>query len=112
MPIHDILELTVGFEFNLKNNAVRKKEKYMNVVKDMRSNYRCVKFVNLSMSSLSVFSNECSTFLEMMNGIGIDKTQQHYMYVIKKMINLAIRAIYFIFCRRNKTWDSPDLIKL
>ena len=41
-----ILELTVGFESNLKNNAVRKKEKYMNVVKDMRSNYRCVKFVN------------------------------------------------------------------
>ena len=76
MPTHDILELTVGFEFNLKNNnAVRKKEIYMNVVKDMRSNYRCVKFVNLSLSSLGVFSNECSTFLEMMNGIGIDKTQ-------------------------------------
>ena len=34
------------------------------------------------MSSLSVFSNECSTFLEMMNDIGIDKTQQHY--IIKK----------------------------
>ena len=100
----------VGFESNLKNNAVRKKEKYMNVVKDMRSNYRCVKFVNLSMSSLGVLSNECSTFLEMMNDIGIDKTQQHY--IIKKMISLAIRATYFIFCRRNKTWDSPDLIKL
>ena len=85
-------------------------EKYMNVVKDMRSNYRCVKFVNLSMSSLGVFSNECSTFLEMMNDIGIDKTQQHY--IIKKMISLAIRATYFIFCRRNNTWDSPDLIKL
>ena len=98
-----ILELTVGFESNLKNNAVRKKEKYMNVVKDMRSNYRCVKFVNLSMSSLGVLSNECSTFLEMMNDIGIDKTQQHY--IIKKMISLAIRATYFIFCRRNKTWD-------
>ena len=105
-----ILELTVGFESNLKNNAVCKKEKYMNVVKDMRSNYRCVKFVNLSMSSLGVFSNECSTFLEMMNDIGIDKMQQHY--IIKKMISLAIRATYFIFCRRNKTWHSPDLIKL
>ena len=105
-----ILELTVGFESNLKNNAVRKKEKYINVVKDMRSNYRCVKFVNLSMSSLGVFSNECSTFLEMMNDVGIDKTRQHY--IIKKMISLAIRATYFIFCRRNKTWDSPDLIKL
>ena len=57
-----------------------------------------------------VLSNECSTFLEMMNDIGIDKMQQHY--IIKKMISLAIRATYFILCHRNKTWDSLDLIKL
>ena len=52
----------------------------------MSRNYRCVKFVNLSMSSLGVFSNECSTFLDMMNDIGIDKKQQ--LYIIKKMINI------------------------
>ena len=63
------------------------------------------------MSSLGVLSNECYTLLEMMNDIGIDKTQQHYI-IKKTMISLAIRATYFIFCRRNKTWDSPDLIKL
>ena len=53
-----ILELTVGFESNLKNNAVQKKEKCMNLVKDITSNYRCVKFVNLSMSCLGVFSSK------------------------------------------------------
>ena len=37
----------------------------------MSTNYRCVKFVNLSMSSFGVFSDECSTFLDMMNDIGI-----------------------------------------
>ena len=46
-----VLELTVGFESNLNNNAVRKKEKYLNLIKEMSRNYRCVKFVNLSMSS-------------------------------------------------------------
>ena len=79
-----VLELTVGFESNLNNNAVRKKEKYLNLTKERSSNYRCVKFVNLSMSSLGVFSNECSTFLDMMNDIGIDKKQQHY--IIKNML--------------------------
>ena len=58
-----VQELTVGFESNLNNNAVRKKEKYLNLIKEMSRNYRCVKFVNLSMSSLGVFSDECSTFL-------------------------------------------------
>ena len=39
-------------------------------------------------SSLGVFSDKCSTFLDMMNDIGIDKKQQ--LYIIKKMINIAI----------------------
>ena len=104
-----VLELTVGFESNVNNSAVRKKEKYLNLIKEMSRNYRCVKFVNFSMSSLGVFSDECSTFLDMMNDIGIDKKQQRY--IIKKMINIAIRATYYIFCCRNRNWDSPDLMQ-
>ena len=46
------------------------------------------------MSSLGVFSDECSTLLDMVNDIGIDKKQQ--LYTIKKMINIAIRATYSI----------------
>ena len=77
-----VLELTVGFESNLNNNALRKKEKYLKLIKEMSRNDRCVKFVNLSMSSLGIFSYECSTFLDRMNDIDIDKKQQDY--VIKK----------------------------
>ena len=62
--------------------------------------------VIIIMSSLGVFSDKCSTFLDMMNDIGIDKKQQHY--IIKKMVNIAIRSTYFIFCCRNRNWDSPD----
>ena len=91
------------------NNAMRRKEKYLNLIKEMSRNYRCVKFVNLSMSSLGVFSNECSMFLDVMNDIGIDKKQQPY--IIKKMITIAIRATYYIFCCRNRNWDSPDLMQ-
>ena len=75
----------------------------------MSRNYRCVRFVNLSVSSLGVFSDECCMFLDMMNDIGIDKKRQ--LYVIKKMINIAIRATYYIFRCRNRNWDSPDLMQ-
>ena len=30
---------------------------------------------------------------------------------MKKMINIAIRAVYYIFCIRNRNWDSPDLMQ-
>ena len=56
----------------------------------MSRNNRCVKFLNLSTSSLGVFSDECSTFLDMMNDIAIDKKQQ--LYIIKKTINIATGA--------------------
>ena len=104
-----IIIIIIGFESNLNNNAVRKKEKYLNLIKEISRNYRYVKFVNLSMSSLGVFSDECSTFLDTMNDIGIDKKQQ--LFIIKKMIKIAIRATYYIFCCRNRNWDSPDLMQ-
>ena len=104
-----ILELTAGFESNLKKMHCKKKKKnYTNLVKDMRSNNRCVKWVNLSMSCLGAFFNECSTFLKMMNDICVDKKQQ--LYLTKKK-NLATSATYFIFCRKNKIWDIPDVTK-
>ena len=37
-------ELTAGFESNLNNNAVRKKDKYLNLIKKMSRNCRCLKF--------------------------------------------------------------------
>ena len=61
------------------------------------------------MSSFGVFSDECSTFLDMMNDIDIDKKQQHY--IIKKKINIISPLDQHIssFCCRNRNWDSPDL---
>ena len=86
-----------------------KKEKYQNLIGEMSRNYRCVKFVTLSMSSIDAFSNECSMFLDMMNDIGFDKEQQHY--IIKKMINTAIREKYYILSCTNRNWDSPDFMQ-
>ena len=79
-----------------------KKEKYLNLIKEMSRNYRCVKFVlafspTIAQPRPQGFSlkkmgkspgeevEECSTFLDMMNhDIGIDKKQQHY--IIKKKL--------------------------
>ena len=104
-----VLELTVRFESNLNNNAVRKKEKYLKLIKEMSRNYKFVKFVNLTISSLGVFSDKYSTFSDMINDAGIDKKQQ--LYKIKKMINITIRATHYIFCGRNRNWDSPDVMQ-
>ena len=38
-------------------------------------------------------------------------TKSSQLYIIRKMINIAIRATYYIFCCRNRNWDSPDLMQ-
>ena len=47
-----ILELTVGFEANLLNNAIRKTNKYEDLVKRQKHQYDRAKFISLSISTL------------------------------------------------------------
>ena len=53
-----ILELTVGFESNLETNATRKHSKYAPLLSGLQRQFKCVSFVNLSMSS---HSSKCVT---------------------------------------------------
>ena len=103
-----IIELTVGFESNLRKNAERKKLKYKELVREQNKHFNSVIFVNLSMSALGVFSNECSTFIEMLNDLGFNKS--HKDYCIRRMTTIAIRTTYYIFCCRKKEWTNPELL--
>jgi hypothetical protein len=107
-----VVELTVGFETNLHNNVERKKNKYKHLIKDLEQNedFVSVKFVNLSISSLGAFEKECSTFLKMLESIGLDKRYQQYC--IKKITSYSIRTTYYIFCCRNKEWTNPELLDI
>ena len=103
-----VVELTVGYESNLHNNAKRKEAKYRELVSQLHETYNQVKFVNLSMSSPGIFAQECSAFLDTPKNVGFDDNQR--LYCVRKMITIAIRTTYYIFCCRNKEWDNPELL--
>ena len=84
--------------------------KYKNLIKDLSEKFLAVKFINLSISSLGVWDKECSSLLEMLETIGLDK--RHQQYSIKKITSCAIRATYYIFCCRNKEWTNPELLNV
>ena len=104
-----VLELTIGFESNLVNNEKRKRVKYKHLINVLHNSYVKVKFVNLSISALGVFSQCLEEFTEMMKDLKL--AEQHKRYVIWKIINTCIRTSYYIFCRRNKEWDNPQLMQ-
>ena len=104
-----ILEVTVGYETNLRNNINRKRLKYEKLIMDQKKKFNTVKFINLSISALGVFDKESTAFLKMLEDMHLDKA--HIKYLIRRIINIAIRSTYYVFCCRNKEWTKPDLLK-
>ena len=103
-----VLELTIGFESNLLTNVTRKQQKYQDLINEQHKNYEKVKFINLSISSLGVFSHSSLDFIEMLNDIKFD--EQCRKYCVRKIINICIRSSYYIFCKRNQEWNNPQLM--
>ena len=103
-----ILELTIGFESNLQTNATRKREKYQDLINKQLNYYEEAKLVNVSISSLGVFSETSLDLVEMLKDLEMDMPCRKYL--VRKIINTCIRSTYYIFCKRNKEWDNPELM--
>ena len=70
--------------------------------------YYEVKFINVSMSALGVFDQSCESLTKMLKDLDIEVSIQRRL--LSKVMNIAIRSTYYIFCRRNKDWTDPDLM--
>ena len=86
----------------------RKREKYHELINEQLKNYEKAKFVNVSISSLGVFSETSLGLIEMLKDLEIDK--QCRKYLVRRIINTCIRSTYYVFCKRNKEWDYPELM--
>ena len=90
-----ITKLTVGFATNIDKNAIRKYEKYRNLIQELSTNYHKVKFINISISSLGIFRNSCDAYFQMYKGL--DFEEKHLKYILKKLITIIIHTTYYIF---------------
>ena len=78
------------------------------LILDLKKSYSDVKFVNLSMSTLGIMGRSSESLFLMLDDLKFDKTVQKH--IIRKTMNIAIRCSYYVFCRRNKAWNNPDLL--
>ena len=60
------------------------------------------------MSTLGIMGKSSESLLLMFDDLKLEKTAQKY--ILKKVMNIAIRCSYYMFCRRNKPWTNPDLM--
>ena len=104
-----ILELTIGFETNIKVNSDRKALKYNPLHKDLRSKYIQIKFINLSLGALGTVGSSSDSFTELLKAVDFDCKMQKA--ILFRIMNITIRCTYYIFCCRNKPWTSPKLTR-
>ena len=100
----------MGCESNLRSNADSKKQKYGELVQQLKNDYEKINFVNLSISALGIYDKSKTEFIDMMKMLKFDKRTTNC--TIKKITNNAIQPSYYIFCRRNKEWTEPELMTL
>ena len=94
-----VVELSVCFETNLSNNAIRKFEKYRYLLHDLESKYHHVKFVHMSISSIGIFRQSCNSFIQMCTDLSINTG--HTTYIFTNLTSIIIRS---------KPWINPDLL--
>ena len=102
-----ILELTIGFETNIKVNSDRKALKYNPLHQDLRSKYTQTKFINLSLGALGIVGSSSDSFTELLKAVDFDSKMQKA--ILSRIMNITIRCTYYMFCCRNKPWTSPKL---
>ena len=68
-----LLELTVGFESNIKVNTDRKAAKYHSLLTNLQTVYTNCNFVNTPMSALGTFGSSSDSFLQMLNDLNFNQ---------------------------------------
>ena len=99
------VELTICFETNLIKSKHFKKNKYSDLQSSLKSRVKKFELVCLQISSLGFFSDDISPFKHLVKRFGLDDK-----VLIDKMRETAIRASYYIYNRRDKSWTLPDLL--
>ena len=54
-----VIELTIGFEYNITKNCIRKTAHYRELCHALKQPYNAVEYFNLSMGAIGVFGSEC-----------------------------------------------------
>ena len=69
------IELTAGYETNIKINSRRKESDYKALMDRLSGLYNRVQFVNLSMGALGKYRKSCEDLMTVLRDLGMNKKE-------------------------------------
>ena len=101
-----LLELTVGFETNIKKNFDRKVRRYQQLLAKLSNKYK-VYYVNLSLGAIGIIGKDSLIMTAMGN---FDLSKETLNFAVNRTINICIKTTYYTFCMRTKEWEKPGVL--
>ena len=101
-----LLELTVGFETNIKENFDRKAKCYQQLLAELSNKYKFY-YVNLSLGAIGTIGKDSLIMTAMGN---LDLSKETLYIILNRTISVCIITTYYIFCMCNKEWENPELL--
>ena len=87
-----ILELTIGFETNIKINSDRKASKYHPLRQTLLSKYNQVSIINLSLGAVGTIGASSDSFVNLLKSLGFNNNSQKH--ILSQLINITISCTY------------------
>ena len=88
-----IFELIIGFETDISTNSERKKNNYSQLLEDLKSRYKKVKFINLLMGAIGIYGDTCFNLKSVLKHLGLNENEVNSL--LRKLCNICIRATLF-----------------
>ena len=99
------IELSICFETNFSKARSYKQNKYKNLKADLCKPCNSFKVIFVEFSTLGFPSKHTSDLVKYLKPHGVNTDR-----MIKKCMEVCMRASYYMFCRCNKKWTNPDIL--
>ena len=100
-----MIELTVPYETNCKKAKRRKEERYKDLRSELITTCSTFEVITLEVTILGFVSKDINRFRRLLRTLDLNEER-----IVKKCMEVALRATFYIYCGRNKPWNNPDLL--
>ena len=100
-----VLYIYIFYETNCTKAKRRKKERYRHLRSELITACYAFEVITLEVTTLGFVSKDIDRFRRLLRTLEMNDER-----IIKKCMEVALRATFYIYCRRNKPWNNPDLL--
>ena len=102
-----VVDLTVPYETNCKIARRRKQDKYRDLQSQLLVPCENFKVITLEITTLGFVTKNIRQYRRLCRSLNLQDNR-----IITKCMEVALRATFYIFCKRNKiNWTCPELFK-